>query len=195
MTIEEKMEHFRSLSLESANSKSAESLSSYKDSLNEELEIHKETAIQLAEESKKALLNQVRASSKKELASAQMMIKKELMQRQSYIKAKTFDIVRQKITDFRKSSDYADLLIRQIHDVMHEYNEYDITIYIDPDDNNLLEKLKSETGGNIKIYNKEFLGGTRTIVPERNILIDNSFKTRLSDEQDQFTITLQEAPN
>ena len=37
MTIEEKMDHFRSLSLESASSKSAESLSSYKQSFDDDL--------------------------------------------------------------------------------------------------------------------------------------------------------------
>ena len=79
MTIEEKMDHFRSLSLESASSKSAESLSSYKQSLDDDLELHKETASQLAEESKKALMNQVRANSKKKLSSEQMKIKKELI--------------------------------------------------------------------------------------------------------------------
>ena len=78
MTIEEKMEHFRSISLESANTKSSESLSNYKKSLDDELEIHKETAKQLSEESKRARLNQVRANSKKTLASAQMNIKKDL---------------------------------------------------------------------------------------------------------------------
>ena len=38
MTIEEKMEHFRMISLESANNQSAESLSSYKKSLDDDLE-------------------------------------------------------------------------------------------------------------------------------------------------------------
>ena len=47
MTIEEKMEHFRSISLESANNQSVESLSNYKKSLDEELLIHKETAKKL----------------------------------------------------------------------------------------------------------------------------------------------------
>jgi hypothetical protein len=65
MTIEEKMEHFRRLSLESANSKSADSINSYKQTMDDELEFHKESATRLAEESKKARLNQVRATSKK----------------------------------------------------------------------------------------------------------------------------------
>ena len=86
MTIEEKMDHFRSLSLESASSKSAESLSSYKQSLDDDLELHKETASQLAEESKKALMNQVRANSKKKLSSEQMKIKKNLLKNNQLLK-------------------------------------------------------------------------------------------------------------
>ncbi|MFR6562122.1 MAG: hypothetical protein ACLUR5_09080 [Eubacterium ventriosum] len=88
MTIEEKMDHFRSLSLESASSKSAESLSSYKQSLDDDLELHKETASQLAEESKKALMNQVRANSKKKLSSEQMKIKKNLLKNNQLLKLK-----------------------------------------------------------------------------------------------------------
>lgn len=189
MTIEEKMEHFRRLSLESANNQSAESLSSYKQSLDEELEIHKESAAQLAEESKRARLNQVRANSKKDLASAQMMIKKDLTKTQSGIKAKVFELVREKIMAYRKTPEYVQYLTNQINGLIGEYSDFDITIYIDSEDSALLENLKKATGGNIEIYNKEFLGGTRTIVPEKNILVDHSFKTRLADEQEQFTIT------
>ena len=190
MTIEEKMDHFRSLSLESASSKSAESLSSYKQSLDDDLELHKETASQLAEESKKALMNQVRANSKKKLSSEQMKIKKELTQKQSAIKIEVFDRVREKLLEYRKTNDYLVYLENKIKKIMSEYSDVDITIYIDPNDSSLLDELKSKTGGNIEIYNKEFLGGTRTIVPEKNILIDNSFKTRLADQQDLFAITL-----
>ena len=71
---------------------------------------------------------------------------------------------------------------------MNEYSNFDITIYIDSDDSALLDDLKKATGANIEIYDKEFLGGTRTIVPEKNILIDHSFKSRLADEQEQFSI-------
>lgn len=190
MTIEEKMEHFRSMSLESANSQSAESLSSYKQSLDEELEIHKESAKQLAEESKRALLNQVRAASKKELASAQMMIRKSLTQKQASVKAQVFDTVREKLAAYRKTPEYISLLMKQIQKVMSEFGNFDITIYLDPDDAALLDDLKAKTGGNIEIYKSQFLGGTRTIIPEKNILVDDSFKTRLAEEQDKFTITI-----
>lgn len=90
MTIEEKMEHFRSISLESANNQSAESLSNYKKSLDDELEVHKENSARLAEESKRAQLNQVRANSKKQLSSAQMAIKKDLTKKTIRNKDKGF---------------------------------------------------------------------------------------------------------
>ena len=94
MTIEEKMEHFRSISLESANNQSVESLSNYKKSLDEELLIHKETAKKLSEDSKRARINQVKANSKKNLASSQMTIKKQFTQKQSEIKSGIFELVR-----------------------------------------------------------------------------------------------------
>lgn len=146
MTIEEKMDHFRSLSLESASSKSAESLSSYKQSLDDDLELHKETASQLAEESKKALMNQVRANSKKKLSSEQMKIKKELTQKQSAIKIEVFDRVREKLLEYRKTNDYLVYLENQIKNIMSEYSDIDITIYIDRSFNDIWHRSVSYNG-------------------------------------------------
>lgn len=190
MTIEEKMEHFKSISLESANSQSVQSLSSYKHSLDEDLEAYKESAAQMAEESKRARMNQVSSISKKQLTSAQMQIKKELTQTQMSLKSHLFTLVTDKIKEYRKTSEYTQFLIKQINNIISEYADLDIIIYIDPEDSALLNTLETSTGGNIQINKTEFLGGTRTIVPEKNILIDNSFKSRLADEQEQFTITL-----
>lgn len=138
--------------------------------MDDDLELHKETASQLAEESKKALMNQVRANSKKKLSSEQMKIKRTYS-KQSAIKIEVFDRVREKLLEYRKTNDYLVYLENQIKNIMSEYSDVDITIYIDPNDSSLLDELKSKTGGNIEIYNKEFLGGTRTIVPEKTFLL------------------------
>lgn len=190
MTIEEKMEHFRSISLESANNQSVESLSNYKKSLDDELELHKESARQLSEDSKRARMNQVKANSKKDLASSQMVIKKQLTNKQSEIKLKIFELVRNKIAEYRKTPAYIELLKSQISKIADDYKNLDITVYIDSEDSHLLDQLKESFHVNIQVYDKDFLGGTRTIVPEKNILIDNSFKTRLVEEQENFAVTL-----
>ena len=190
MTIEEKMEHFPSISLESANNQSVESLSSYKKSLDDELEIYKESAKKLSEDSKHARMNQVRANSKKNLASSQMIIKKHFTNKQSEIKSKIFEMVRNKIAEYRKTPEYLELLKSQISSVQETYKDLNITVYIDSEDSHLLNPLKESFHVNIQVYDKDFLGGTRTIVPEKNILIDYSFKTRLVEEQENFAITL-----
>ena len=67
---------------------------------------------------------------------------------------------------------------------------YNIIIYLDAADSHLLEEVKKSCNGNIQVYDKEFLGGTKTIIPEKNIMVDNSFQTRLAEEKENFTITL-----
>lgn len=84
------------ISLESANNQSAESLSSYKKSLDDDLEVYKDNSKRLAEESKRARINQVKSDCKKQLASSQMAIKKGLTKKQSEIKVKVFVIVQVK---------------------------------------------------------------------------------------------------
>ena len=192
MTIEEKMEHFRMISLESANNQSAESLSSYKKSLDDDLEVYKDNSKRLAEESKRARINQVKSDYKKQLASSQMAIKKEkdLTKKQSEIKVKVFDIVRKKIADYRTTPEYIANIKHQIQSVLDEYGDSELTVYIDSNDSALLDELKSDFNCNIQVYDKDFLGGTRSIIPDKNILIDYSFKTKLMEEQEKFAITL-----
>ena len=73
---------------------------------------------------------------------------------------------------------------------METYSDYDITIYIDVDDSYLLDDLVKQTGGHIEINKNSFLGGIRTIVPSKNILIDSSFKSRLTEEKEAFMVSI-----
>ena len=99
-------------------------------------------------------------------------------------------MVRNKIAEYRKTPEYLELLKSQISSVQETYKDLNITVYIDSEDSHLLNPLKESFHVNIQVYDKDFLGGTRTIVPEKNILIDYSFKTRLVEEQENFAITL-----
>lgn len=119
-----------------------------------------------------------------------MTIKKQFTQKQSEIKSGIFELVRNKISEYRKTSEYTELLKSQISKICNDYKDFDFTIYIDSGDSHLLTQLTESFHVNIQVYEKDFLGGTRTIVPERNILIDNSFKTRLVEEQENFVVTL-----
>ena len=119
-----------------------------------------------------------------------MAIKKDLTKKQSEIKVKVFDIVRKKIADYRTTPEYIANIKHQIQSVLDEYGDSELTVYIDSNDSALLDELKSDFNCNIQVYDKDFLGGTRIIIPDKNILIDYSFKTKLMEEQEKFAITL-----
>ena len=68
MTIEEKMEHFKNVSLDNASAKSNDILTAYKQSLDEQFEKHKETALLESKSVESAKLNAVRLEVKRELS-------------------------------------------------------------------------------------------------------------------------------
>ena len=190
MTIEEKMEHFRAISLESATTQSEKSLENYKKSLDADLETYKESALILAKESKSSKLNQIKNEYQKKLAASQISLKKDLTSTQSSIKSDIFEKVRSMIMAYRKTNDYYDLIMSQIKNIEDNYSEFDPVIYLDQDDKDLYEKVKSNTSLSVELSDKSFLGGTQTIVHKKNILIDHSFRTKLAECQNSFTVSM-----
>ena len=63
-----------------------------------------------------------------------------------------------------------------------------MTIYIDPSDQEKKSALEKETGVLLTISAEDFIGGVRSVIRSRNILIDHSFKTALQNEYDQFML-------
>ena len=63
-------------------------------------------------------------------------------------------------------------------------------IYIDPKDGGWLRELVSEYGSSIKLNDTGFMGGTRAVISAKNIFIDNSFETKLSDARENLKLEL-----
>lgn len=190
MTIEEKMEHFKSVSLENASNKSNDILTAYKQSLDEQFEKHKEEAIADSKSTEEAKLNAIRLEAKRELAKAQAEVKRTITTRQNALKADIFSIVNTKLDEYKHTDEYILLLTKQIKAVQSDFSDTEITFYIDSSDKALLEILTKETGANIQISQVSFIGGTKAIIEARNMLVDNSFKTKLNEEQEKFTISI-----
>ena len=67
--------------------------------------------------------------------------------------------------------------------------EEEITIYLDPADSGKQLQLQSITGVTLFISKYSFGGGTRAVLPNRNILIDNSFESKLEEARENFRFT------
>ena len=67
----------------------------------------------------------------------------------------------------------------------------EIHIYIDPSDKEKLNLLSLKTDCDIRVSQYPFLGGTRAVIASKNILIDNSFETKLKEAEESFQFALQ----
>ena len=66
----------------------------------------------------------------------------------------------------------------------------EIHIYIDPSDKSKQNLLSLHTGCDVRVSEYSFLGGTRAVIASKNILIDNSFETRLKEAEEGFQFVL-----
>ena len=168
MTIEEKMEHFKNVSLDNASAKSNDILAAYKQSLDEQFEKHKETA----------------------LSKVQAEVRRTVTLHQNKLKSQIFSAVVEKLNAYKKTEEYKKELISQINKISSDFNDTTVEFYIDSSDESLLSDLQSHTGADIKISTVPFIGGCKAIISDKNMLVDNSFKTKLAEEQEKFTISI-----
>ena len=78
---------------------------------------------------------------------------------------------------------------KQITDALTFAGEDVITVYIDPDDASLKNELANELNCNVVVSDYSFGGGTRTVIEEKQILIDNSFETKFDNLYDDFSFS------
>ena len=57
----------------------------------------------------------------------------------------------------------------------------------DPADSSKLPSLSAAVNTTLTLSQYSFMGGTRAVVENRHILIDNSFATKLEEEKAAFT--------
>lgn len=187
MTTEEKLRHFQEFTMQDARAKSSKMIDEYKESLNKIYEEHKTEKIRQAKYQIKTETESLERNKNKELSKQQLHIRRKLTRKQEELKDKLFEEVKDLLNDFRNNPAYDEYLITLIKDAKNFAKDEDIIIYIDPIDTSKKEMLEKETNVSLTISEYSFLGGIRAVITGRNILIDNSFETRLSEEKSNFT--------
>lgn len=61
-------------------------------------------------------------------------------------------------------------------------------LYVDPSDAERVTSLTVEVGAPVTVSSYSFTGGSRAVIPGRNILIDNSFETKLAEAKEDFQL-------
>lgn len=190
MTIEEKLQHFQSLCFQDARERSEKMLNDYTISLKKILEEHKVDARRQADMQVEAETEKIERDINKQLSIEQINIKRIYSRKQDDLKSMLFNELRNKLALFMETPDYLNLLEAQVKKALKFAGGAPMTIYLDPSDSDKLNRIALHTGAELKVSGHTFLGGIQAEIPSKNILIDNSFQTKLEEAESNFKFRL-----
>lgn len=192
MTTEEKLQHFLSFCMEDSRARSQKMLDDYMDALEKTLDEHKKEAVHRADMQLQIEKDRIKRDINKQLAVEELKIRRELSQKHEELKDMLFVELRNELAAFMETNEYQLLLERQVKHAKELAGEEELLIYIDPVDADKIPRLSMHNSVTIKPSEYSFGGGTRAVIPSKNILIDNSFDTKVEEAKHHFTFHLEE---
>lgn len=191
MTTEEKLKHFLDTCMEDARIRSSRMLDEYTAALKKSFEEHKQEARRQAQMQIRQETEKIERELNKKLSAAQLEQKRTLGRRQEELKEKLFVELESRLAEYLETPKYQELLERQIAEAVDFAKGNEVVVYLDPADADKLESLAlRHPKALLKQSDYSFLGGTRAVIPSRNILIDKSFRTRLAEAKEHFHFSL-----
>lgn len=188
MTLDEKLEQFYKSAVDSATSQNLQIVDEYKKSLQKIYDDHKDDVTRKSEIAFRAASENLIREKNCTLSTETMNLKRKINEKAAEITDKIFKEVNEMLLAFIKTPDYIDLLEKQITSANEFARGEEVTIYINPSDESLKAELEIKTGVTLTISTIDFIGGTRAVIHKQNILIDNSFLTKLEESKDSFML-------
>ena len=86
------------------------------------------------------------------------------------------------------------MLERQIEQAREVAGNAPLIVYLDPTDEDKLQRIALHQGSGVELRLSQysFGGGTRAVIPSQNILIDNSFTSRIEEAKRHISFHLTE---
>ena len=190
MTIEHKLQHFEEVCIRDAQEASGKITADYTDYLESVLIDHKEQAGKQAAARIQTETEAIQREANKKLSISQIQLKRAYSQKQEELQGRIFSELRDRLARFMETPAYETLLKDQIRKARDFAQGEEIHIYIDPADQEKQNLLSMETGCDIRVSQYPFSGGTRAVIASKNILIDNSFETKLKEAGENFQFIL-----
>ena len=186
MKLDIKLDHFYKSVIDDATAKSAAILADYKKQLYALYDKRREELLANQALTLKTETSNVAREKNKQLSSEALTIRRTISEKKDALKNTLFEDVSEKLRQFMTTPAYEELLITQITGALSFASGEPITIYLNPSDASKQHALEQRTNTPLTISTMDFIGGTRAVIHERHILIDNSFITKLTEEKEQF---------
>ncbi len=186
MTLDEKIAHLQAASMAEARAEGNSIIDSYRDALEKVFQEHKEEMIQQSELRIRSEKINTRQQLSQAAAKAQLELKRQYGKVAQELKDQVFEEANVLVREYMKTDEYIDFMAACIRKALAFANGEPVTIYINPTDVSHKDALEAETGTSLTVSKEDFVGGIRCVIRGRNVLIDNSFKTQLRNEYDNF---------
>lgn len=188
MTLNEKLEQFYKSAVDSATSQNLQIVDEYKKSLQKIYDDHKEDVTRKSDIAFRAASENLIREKNITLSTDTMDLKRKINEKAAELTEKIFKEVYEMLLTFIKTPDYVELLATQITAANTFARGEEVTFYINSSDESLKAELESKTGITLTISTIDFIGGTRAVIHKQNILIDNSFLTKLEESKNSFML-------
>lgn len=189
MTIDEKLNNFYHCAIDDATAQSIKILESYEQTLKEMCEEKKKSLIKQAEQKIRIESDNLVREKNRKLSSESLNIKRTLSEKSKEKVEILFNDVEKRLNTYMQTPEYQTFLINKINEAIAFAKDNKLTIYINQTDAHLKEDLEAATHVELMISNINFFGGIRSVIPDRNILIDNSFMSKLREEKMNFKLS------
>lgn len=187
MTIEEKITHIQNVVMAEARGEGNEIIRQHKEALESLFETHKEEVIRQSKMRIKAETTAGRRKLNMAASKRQVTLRRERNKVQHILKDQLFEEVKGLLKEYMKTEEYREYLISHIEKAVRFAGGQSLIIYLNPTDMDKKDDLEEYTGMTITISREDFMGGMRAVLPEKNILMDYSFKGALEKEYENFT--------
>lgn len=183
MQIKEKLEVFRDFTLDVAKENSGQLTAQYEAVCRQELEEFRknkqtemEHRLQMEERSLRRQMNS--------RVSRELLHQKHILDEcKRQWKEKLAEEIKILLKEYQKTADYHNFLVSRIRMAKKVAGKEAVIIYLNASDEDQKQELEKETETKLTISKIDFGGGIRAVVRSRNILIDESFLTKLEQEE------------
>lgn len=126
----------------------------------------------------------------KNISQSQIRLQRDLYLQEEKLKKSLFADFNKAIQEYMQTDQYHEQLVVMINNLNNYANKSGekLVVYINHSDQSQHASLLEETKADVQISDREFLGGVRGVLKERQVLIDYSFATLLANAEDNFTI-------
>lgn len=175
MTVEEKLQHFYDVAVGEARKEADDMLEEHRQALAAQLDAHREEKLRQAQDDIRAEIDHAKREVNKTLSAEQLLIKRNWTKRQNELKERLFEEIKEKLEAFMASPEYEAYLAEKIHKAKAIAGDSTLEVFVTSKDAPRVPALTAKCGLPIQVSEEPFMGGIKAVLPEKNILIDNSF--------------------